>query len=220
MTPLKALVFDMDGTIVDSDPTHLRAFADAFAPYGVHVDEEVFRTQISGRTNPHIFGALLPNVAAEEYARLADEKEAHYRRLAHDLTPLHGLPELVAWAGVHDLRLALVTNGPRLNVEHTLAALGMDGQFEVTIAGEDVARAKPDPLPYLTALDRLGIQAAEAIAFEDSPAGLKAAKAAGLFTVGVLTGQPAEILVSVGADMTVRDFRDPALLRFLERRRA
>ncbi len=98
MTLLKALVFDMDGTIVDSDPTHLRAFADAFAPYGVHVDEEVFRTKISGRTNPLIFGTLLPGVPAEEYARLADEKEAHYRKLAHDLTPLHGLPEVLGWA--------------------------------------------------------------------------------------------------------------------------
>ena len=180
MARLKALIFDMDGTIVDSDPTHLRAFAEAFAPYGVHVDEEVFRTKISGRTNPLIFGTLLPNVPAEEHPRLADEKEAQYRKLAADLAPLHGLTNLIAWAENHGLRLALVTNGPRLNVEHTLRALGMDAHFEVTIAGEDVARAKPDPLPYLTALERLGLSAGEAVAFEDSPAGLKAAKAAGL----------------------------------------
>jgi beta-phosphoglucomutase len=220
MARLKALIFDMDGTIVDSDPVHLRAFADAFAPYGVNVDEDIFRTKISGRTNPLIFGALLPDVPAEEHPRLADEKEAHYRKLAGDLEPLHGLPELIAWAERHDLRLALVTNGPRLNVEHTLRALRIAERFEVTIAGEDVARAKPDPLPYLTALDRLSLSPDEAIAFEDSPAGLKAAKAAGMYTVGILTGQPAETLVAVGADATVRDFSDENLLRLLEERRA
>jgi beta-phosphoglucomutase len=85
----------------------------------------------------------------------------------------------------------------------------------VLIAREDVSRGKPDPLPYATALARLGLQPAEAIAFEDSPAGVTAAKAAGLFTFGLLTSQPPVVLREAGADVAIGDFEDPALWRIL-----
>lgn len=218
MSRLKALIFDMDGTLADSDPVHLRAFADYLAPLGVEVDEEVYRTKISGRTNAQIFAGLLPDRSAAEHGRFADEKEALFRELSADLQPLSGLLPLLDWAEAQGLKLALVTNGPRLNVEHTLKALGIAHRFPITVAGEDVARGKPDPLPYRTALDRLGIGPDEAMAFEDSPSGLKAAKAAGIVTVGVLTGQTAEALAALGADLTVRDFSNPGLMRMLEGR--
>lgn len=215
---LRALIFDMDGTLADTDPVHVRAFADFLAPFGIAVDDEVYRTRISGRTNDGIFADLLPDRPPEERRRLAEEKEALFRRMSGDLAPLAGLLELLDRAQARGLGLALVTNGPRANVEHTLAVLGIGTRFAVTVAGEDVARGKPDPLPYLTALERLGIAPAEAVAFEDSPAGLEAAKAAGLFTVGVLTGQTPETLTRLGADLTLHDFTDPALLRLLEER--
>ncbi len=221
MTPvgrLKALIFDMDGTLADSDPVHLRAFTDYLAPLGVVVDEEVYRTKITGKTNAQIFAGLLPDRSAEEHARFADEKEALFRRMAGDLEPLAGLIPLLDWAEAQGLELALVTNGPRLNVEHTLKALRVAHRFPITVAGEDVDRGKPDPLPYRTALDRLGIGPDEAVAFEDSPSGLVAAKAAGMAAVGVLTGQSAKALTALGADLTVRDFSDPALMRMLEGR--
>jgi beta-phosphoglucomutase len=126
--------------------------------------------------------------------------------------------DLLDWAKARGLRIALVTNGPRANVVHTLDVLGIAERFAVTVAGEDVARGKPDPLPYRTALERLGLAPDEAIAFEDSPAGLKAAKAADLVTVGVLTGQTAEALTALGADLTVQDFTDAGLKRLLEER--
>ena len=216
MSQLKALIFDMDGTLADSDPVHLRAFEAYMAPLGVRVDEEVYRTKIAGRTNAQIFAGLLPDSSPEDQARHGDEKEALFRRMSDTLAPVGGLLALLDWARAKGLRIALVTNGPRLNVEHTLEALGIADRFEVTIAGEDVARGKPDPLPYRTALDRLGIAPDEAVAFEDSPAGLKAAKAAGIVTIGILTGQPAEALIAVGADLTVKDFTDADLWRMLE----
>lgn len=216
MARLKALIFDMDGTVADTDPVHLRAFQDYLAPYGITVDEEVYRTRISGRTNAQIFRSFFPDRSPDDHERLGDDKEALFRRMAVDLGPLGGLMGLLDWARERDLALALVTNGPRLNVEHTLRALGIAERFPATIAGEDVERGKPDPLPYRTALDRLGVGPDEAIAFEDSPSGLKAAKAAGLVTVGILTGQTAEALAELGADLTVRDFSDPELMRMLE----
>lgn len=217
---LKALIFDMDGTLVHSDPVHLKAFVEVLAPEGVTVDEHVYRSTIIGRTNESIFATLLPHRSVEEHVAFADEKEAVFRRLALDLKPLDGLVELLDWAAARDIKVALVTNAPRLNAEHMLDVLGLTERFPVQITIDQVARGKPDPLPYLTALERLGVRAEEAIAFEDSPSGMKAAKAAGLYSFGVLTGLSDAEMRQVGADATIDDFHAPALWDVLTNRAA
>lgn len=217
---LKALIFDMDGTLVHSDPTHLEAFAEILEPEGVVIDEELYRSSIIGRTNDAIFASLLPHRTVTEHEDFADRKEAAFRRRALDLKPLEGLTDLLDWAEARSIRIALVTNAPVLNATHMLDVLGITDRFAVKVTIEQVARGKPDPLPYLTALERLGIGAEEAIAFEDSPSGMKAAKGAGLFSFGVLTGLTADEMKAVGADGTIETFRDPALWEVLERRLA
>src|SRR5215212_868244 len=216
---LKALIFDMDGTLADSDPVHLRAFGEFLAPFGVTVDEEVFRSAISGRTNALIFADLLPDHTPADHERFAAEKEAAFRRLATEMEPLAGLLELLDWADAHGIALGIVTNAPRANLDHTLDALKIGSRFRVLVCAEDVARGKPDPLPYLTALERLQVRPAEAVVFEDSVAGIKAAKAAGIETFGLLTGQSAQQLEQAGADATLPDFRDAVLWDYLRERR-
>jgi beta-phosphoglucomutase len=213
------LIFDMDGTLADSDPVHLRAFAEFLAPFGVTVDEEVYRSTISGRTNALIFADLLPHHTPADHERFAAEKEAVFRRLATEMEPLAGLLDLLDWADAHGIGLGLVTNAPRANLDHTLDALEIASRFRVLICAEDVARGKPDPLPYLTALERLGVRPAEAVVFEDSVAGIRAAKAAGIATFGLLTGQSAQLLEHAGADATLPDFRDAILWDYLRERR-
>jgi len=214
---LKALLFDVDGTLADTDPIHMQAFERYLARHGLSVDDAFYRTRISGRTNAAIFADLFPDHSPEEQLQFGHEKEALYRDLAGELAPLQGLSALLDWATGLGCCLAAVTNGPRLNLRHALDALGFEGRFDVLIAREDVARGKPDPMPYVTALERLGVVAADAIAFEDSPAGVRAAKAAGLFTFGLLTSQPASILSGVGADATIADFEDGGLWTILRR---
>jgi beta-phosphoglucomutase len=215
---LKALIFDMDGTLVHSDPVHLEAFAEVLKPEGVAIDEEIYRSTIIGRTNEAIFASLLPHLPVEKHEAYADDKEATFRRMASNLKPLEGLLDLLDWAERRDVRIALVTNAPRLNADHMLDVLGLAERFPVQITIEQVERGKPDPLPYLTALERLGIKAEEAVAFEDSPSGMRAAKAAGLFSFGVLTGLSADEMREIGADGAIMTFRDPALWEVLEHR--
>jgi beta-phosphoglucomutase len=215
---LKALIFDMDGTLVHSDPVHLQAFAEILGPQGVEIDDELYRSSIIGHTNESIFASLLPDHGVDEHEKLADLKEAAFRRLALDLKPLDGLIDVLDWAEKNHLKLALVTNAPVLNATHMLDILGITERFQVKVTIEQVERGKPDPLPYLTALERLGLKAEEAIAFEDSPSGMRAAKAAGLFSFGVLTGLSADEMREVGADLTIETFRDQALWEVLERR--
>ncbi|WP_112663765.1 HAD family hydrolase [Microvirga flavescens] len=217
---LKALIFDMDGTLVHSDPVHLRAFAEVLAPEGVAVNDEIYRSKIIGNTNPSIFASLLPHRTVAEHEEFADRKEAAFRRLASDLEPLDGLIDLLDWAEQRAIKVALVTNAPLLNAEHMLDMLDVSHRFGVKVTIEQVVRGKPDPLPYLTALERLGLAPEQAIAFEDSPSGMRAAKGAGLFSFGVLTGLTAEEMNAVGADHTIHTFRDKALWDVLERRLA
>ncbi|ANY78051.1 hypothetical protein BB934_07235 [Microvirga ossetica] len=215
---LKALIFDMDGTLVHSDPVHLEAFAAVLKDEGVAIDEEIYRSKIIGRTNEAIFASLLPHLPVDRHEAYADEKEATFRRMATQLKPLEGLLDLLDWAEGSGIKIALVTNAPRLNADHMLEVLGLAGRFKVEITIEEVERGKPDPLPYLTAIERLGISDGEAIAFEDSPSGMRAAKAAGLFSFGVLTGLTADEMRDVGADGAIMTFRDPALWEILEHR--
>ena len=215
---LKALIFDMDGTLVHSDPVHLEAFAAVLKDEGVAIDEEIYRSKIIGRTNEAIFASLLPHLPVDRHEAYADEKEATFRRMATQLKPLEGLLDLLDWAEGSGIKIALVTNAPRLNADHMLEVLGLAGRFKVEITIEEVERGKPDPLPYLTAIERLGISAGEAIAFEDSTSGMRAAKAAGLFSFGVLTGLTADEMREVGADGAIMTFRDPALWEILEHR--
>src|SRR5689334_17334548 len=98
MAMLKALIFDMDGTLVHSDPVHLLAFAEVLGPEGVVIDDVVFRNAIIGHTNESIFGSLLPHRSVEEHEELADRKEAAFRRLSTELRPLGGLAALLDWA--------------------------------------------------------------------------------------------------------------------------
>ena len=215
---LKALIFDMDGTLVHSDPVHLEAFAEVLRPEGVAISEEFYRASIIGRTNEAIFADLLPHLDVAGQEDYADRKEAAFRRMATSLKPLEGLLDLFGWAEERGIRIALVTNAPRLNATHMLDILGIAQRFDVTITIDQVERGKPDPLPYLTALERLGLRPEEAIAFEDSPSGMRAAKGAGLFSFGVLTGLSAEDMRAVGADATIETFHDRALWEVLERR--
>ncbi|MET0429037.1 MAG: HAD family hydrolase, partial [Microvirga sp.] len=130
---LKALIFDMDGTLTHSDPVHLKAFVKILAPEGVLMDEDVYRSTVIGRTNDAIFASLLPHLTVEEHAEFAERKEETFREMASDLKPLDGLGRLLDWADARGLKLGLVTNAPALNARHMLEALGIAERFAVQI---------------------------------------------------------------------------------------
>jgi HAD superfamily hydrolase (TIGR01509 family) len=210
----EALLFDMDGTLSDTDPIHRQAMTDTLAAQGVDLSDEDFHRHVSGRSNEAIFAHFFPNLPEEKRRRLANEKEAFYRCATPRMTPMPGLTRLMDWAKARGVACALVTNGPRPNVEHTLRALSLTGRFDCLVLGEDLPRAKPDPLPYLEALQRLGVSADRAMAFEDSEPGATAAIRAGVFTVEI-TGPSRRAGLHPGADLTVSDFNAPALWAYL-----
>lgn len=202
---LRALLFDLDGTLADTDPLHLLAWREVLRPWGLEVDLAFYRARISGRLNPEILQDLL-GLEGEAAEAIIARKEALFRELAQGLKPTPGLPELLEEAGRRGLAWGVVTNAPRANALHVLRALSLDPPL--LVLAEAVGRGKPDPLPYRVALGRLGLTPEEALAFEDSPAGVRSARGAGIPTYALLTGHEAEALLEAGARGVLRDFRE------------
>ena len=213
----RALLFDLDGTLAETDSLHLPTWVDVLRPYGIEADEEFYKERISGRSNSKIVEDLLPHLSAEEGRELADAKEASFRERAHELAPLPGLLDFMQEGKGRGLSLALVTNAPEENVEAILLALELEAFFDEVVLSDEVGPVKPDPAPYRVALDRLGVRPEEALAFEDSTSGIASSVAAGIPTVGITSTQEPETLEEAGAFMTAKDFTDPKLRKFLDR---
>lgn len=213
------LLFDIDGTLVDTDALHLQAFNEVFAPFGHGFGRDSFVTDLQGLSNEAISGRFLANETTARRAEVMEAKEAAFRRIAQaGLHPAPGLLALMEAADAAGLPMAAVTNAPRLNAVLMLDALGIRERFKAIVIGEELPRSKPHPLPYLEGLRLIGAKAEYSVAFEDSRAGIAAASAAGLPTIGLLTGLTEAESMAAGAAMTVMDFTSPALLEFVARR--
>jgi HAD superfamily hydrolase (TIGR01509 family) len=187
---------------------------------GRQIDAAFYRASVMGFAADAVTAALFPEGSAAHRAAMADAKEVAFRSQVGTLMPTAGLPALLEWADALSLPMAVVTNAPRDNALLLLRGLGWARRFPVLIIGEELARGKPDPLPYLTAMQQLGVEAAQAMAFEDSLSGVRAAVAAGAETIGLTIALSHDALREAGAAAAVRDFTDPALLELIRRREA
>jgi len=212
----RALLFDLDGTLAETDSLHLPTWVDTLEPYGVEVDEEFYRERISGRSTGEIVRDLLPDLTDEEGTSIGDAKEASFRERATELAPLPGLLDFVERGKGRGLRIALVTNAPKENVGAILPALRLQGFFETVVLADEVGAVKPDPAPYEAALEKTGVSAKEALAFEDSVSGIASSVAAGIPTVGIASTQHPEKLRRAGAFMVAKDFNDPGLMALIQ----
>jgi HAD superfamily hydrolase (TIGR01509 family) len=207
----RALLFDLDGTLAETDSLHLPTWVDVLRPHGIEVDEAFYKENISGRSNGEIVRELLPNLSKEEGRDIADAKEASFRERAGELEPLPGLLDFLQEARKRGLKTALVTNAPEENVEAILLALELGDFFDEVVLSDEVGPVKPDPAPYRAALDRLGVSPEEALAFEDSTSGISSSVGAGIPTVGIASTQNPQRLQEAGAFMVAEDFTDPQL---------
>lgn len=205
----------MDGTLIDSDPVHEAVFIDMLADYGISLGENEYAEKIHGRRNEEVFAELLPGSDADN---LHVEKEARFRdRIGEIDAPIAGSVALIERARDAGLLTAVVTNGCRDNLEAVMDHFDMRRLFNANVSADDVENGKPAPDVYLHALDLLGVDARGGMAFEDSPAGLESAKAAGLRIIGIMSSLSEEALKSHGAIYTIRDYTDPGLDQYVLR---
>lgn len=212
---LQAVIFDLDGTLADTDPVHLEVWREILEPHGYTVDETFFKEKISGRLNEHLIKELLPQLSEAEGEQLAVDKEAQFRSLAETkLERMPGFDQLYDWTQKQNLAAAVVTNAPRANAEFVLRVLNLETAFDFVLIAGELPRSKPDPLPYQTALDRLSIPPEAAVVFEDSKTGMQAAVAAHIPTIGVASSHEPEVLYGYGASLVIHEFSDSRLQQF------
>ncbi|MCA1729298.1 MAG: HAD family phosphatase [Actinobacteria bacterium] len=214
----KALLFDLDGTLADTNSVHRLAWVDLLQPYGYDVTWDFYRENITGRVSDEVVADLLPGIPSEQVREMAEAKDANFRERSGALEPLPGLLDLVEKGRKKGMGISLVTNAPKENVFAVLRILGLGEAFEPVILADDIGAGKPDPAPYNAALGALDISADEAVAFEDSPSGIASSVAAGIPTVAVASTSEPEDLEGPGVELVVRDFSDPKLEAFIEGR--
>lgn len=212
---LTAILFDLDGTIVNTDPIHYQAWREMLLEHSIEIDETFYKSRISGKINPEIVQAILPHLSLTDGERFAYQKEALFRERAANLQPLDGFAELIKWTEKHNLKRALVSNAPRLNAEFMLETLAIKEYFHTIVLADDCAAGKPDPEPYNVALHQLGISSEQAIALEDSPTGISAALAANIPTIGITSTHDPQVLQDMGTVMAIPDFTDLQLWTWL-----
>lgn len=214
----RALLFDIDGTLADTDPLHLKAFNQVLGPHGHVFDHARFSRELQGFANVAIGERFLPHEAPDRRALILDEKEEVFRALvAGQIAPLPGLMALLDRADGAGIPMVAVTNAPRLNAELLLSGLGITHRFKALVIGAELPHGKPHPLPYQEGLRFVGARPESSIAFEDSRTGVQSATAAGIPTIGIRTSLSHADLVASGAVASASAFDDPQLLAHLAR---
>lgn len=186
MNRIAAVIFDMDGVLLDSEPLHLRATQATLGERGASYTERDNRA-FFGATDAELFRTLsilfdLPGPAATLVAAKRDRLVALIRAEARGLPGIPTVPRQLRAAG---LPLALASSSPRPVIDAVLETLGLEGLFEAVVSGDDVARGKPAPDAFLLAARRLGVQPERCLVVEDSRNGILAAKAAGMTVAAV-----------------------------------
>jgi HAD superfamily hydrolase (TIGR01509 family) len=213
----KALLFDIDGTLADTDALHLQAFNQVFGPRGHAFDHARFTKELQGFSNASISARFLAEESPERQAAIIGAKEAAFRKLVSgQIQPLPGLMTLLARADRANIPMVAVTNAPRLNAEMLLSGLGIMHRFRALVIGDELSHGKPHPMPYLEGLRAVSAAPNLSLAFEDSRSGVQSASAAGIATIGIRTSLSHGDMIAAGALMTAKTFDDPDLVRLVD----
>ena len=183
----RAVLWDMDGTLVDSAEYHWRAWTATLQAEGIAITHDQFLETFGRRNDSILTGWLGPRATAGSIQRVGDDKEERYRQLvrAGGLAPLPGAAEWVKRLCGEGWLEAIASSAPRANLETVLEVIGLDRCFGAIVSAEDVQRGKPDPQVFLAAAEKLGVPPPRCIVVEDAEAGVEAGRRAGMKTIGV-----------------------------------
>ncbi len=200
----RAVLWDLDGTLIDSMPYHWQAWQDILRQINRHVEHGVWN-QTVGMRNSEIIPLLFPDMSPEQAQYVDQAKEARYRELI-ELQGIELLPGVAEWIERFKnlgWKQAVASSAPPENVATIAHVLHFNSTFEALISGADVQRGKPDPDIFLAAAQRLSVPPQHCLVIEDASTGIEAAHRAGMKAIGVLNTHP-----HLEADVVVRSLRD------------
>jgi HAD superfamily hydrolase (TIGR01509 family) len=201
---MRAVLWDLDGTLVDSEEYHWLAWCETLQAIGVTITHGQFLVSF-GQRNDAVLPAWVPGATPEELHRIGDDKEEVYRRIVreHGIAALPGAAEWVRKLNQEGWLQAIASSAPRANIDVMLQVLGLAEDFQAVVAAEDVQRGKPDPQVFQMAASRLGVPAERCVVVEDAVPGVEAARRAGMRSIGAArNGKPLD------ADIVVASLED------------
>ncbi len=206
LTGMRAVLWDMDGTLINSVPYHWQAWQHALQQFNRSVEHGLW-SQTTGMRNREIIPLLFPDMSPAEAADMDHIKEVRYRELieTQGIELLPGVAHWIEQFKTAGWRQAVASSAPPENVAAIAHALHLNGAFEALLSGADVQHGKPDPDIFFTAAWRLNMDPQDCLVIEDAPSGVEAAHRAGMKAIGVLTTHPhleAEVLVPSLRDLT------------------
>ena len=207
--PYKALIFDMDGTLVDNMDYHKQSWIELFKHHQLDLDYKTFDQKYHKGSLVEIMARLFPNISDRETLReIGSYKEVLYRDLYRPhIQPIAGLETFLTQIHQQNLPMGIATMGDQHNIDFTFEALQMGSYFHSTTGGHEVARGKPHPEIFLTAAQKIGVLPKDCLAFEDTRSGVTAALEAGMDVVGVTTMFDEKTLLELGCIKTIKHYK-------------
>jgi len=213
---IRAILFDFDGVIVQTEPLHKRTFIELLEPFGVEISDERWYQEFAGTGSRKIFRALLDEHGANtDITELVNKRRDMFIDYVKQgkTEPTEGLLSFLEHIRAKNLRSAIVSGGHRSYIELLIKMLKIEKFFEYIVAAEDIPERKPDPTPFLLAAKEVGIKPKECLVIEDSYSGCKAGKAAGMKVAWM---RPHKSMAPPECDLIIENFRSSELLTFLD----
>ena len=216
---VEALIFDMDGTMIDSMPWHAQSWVTFTQRHGIELDLPDLMRRTTGRTGAECMNELFQReVPVDEAWALIAEKEAIYRELfAPRFCEVAGFRAFAAAARTRGLRIGVGTAGDQHNIAFAMGHLGMEPAPDAIVGGDEGLPGKPEPAIFLEAAKRLSVRASGCIVFEDAPFGIEAARRAGMQAVAVCTSHSAADLAGDHVVAAIPDYHALMDSDFLEK---
>jgi len=215
--PIRGLIFDMDGTMIDSMPYHARSWVGFAERHGLSIEVDELLRRTTGRTGAECMEVLFGRaMEPKECWELVHQKEEIYRALfAPVFAEVPGFKAFSADAIGRGLRVGVGTAGDRHNIAFAFSHLGMDPMPHAVVGGDEGLAGKPEPAIFLEAARRIGTAPADCIVFEDAPFGIEAARRAGMRAVAVCTSHGADQLAGPHVVASVRNYHELIESNFL-----
>jgi HAD superfamily hydrolase (TIGR01509 family) len=217
-TKAQALIFDMDGTMVDSMPWHAKAWVEYGRRQGLTIDVPDLMRRTTGRTAFECACELMGREVTEaESAEITHQKESIYRELfGAAFSEVAGFRAFAQTAAERGFKIAVGTAGDKHNIAFTMSQLQLHSAPLAIVGGDEGLPGKPQPAIFLEAARRIGVAPSRCIVFEDAPFGIEAARRAGMRAVAVCTTHSASELAGPHVIAAVRDYNELAHSNFLE----
>jgi beta-phosphoglucomutase len=206
LNQLRAVIFDMDGVIVDSHPAHRVAWRHFLRDLGREVSDQDLDFILDGRKRREILRHFLGELSENELLEHGKRKDEFFQRSGLQMKPIPGIGEFIRALKKNKILTAVATSASLARTQSTLAGLHLTDYFDATVTSNDIAEGKPDPAIYRLACERLNTSPHQAIAIEDAVSGIHAARAAGLRCLGLAKGDLAGQLKSAGAIDVIQSF--------------